>query len=109
MLKTNLVIKDIRELKSGAFRLGVITPLLNDKEKVVMRGAKGWQFESVLKPISDQNDIDLNLSGTVETRSPSQILRYEIYGLWVKRGEEGDAEDFYRRVMASLTSLIKDK
>ena len=109
MLKTNLVIKDIRQLKDGSFRLGVITPVMNDEEKAVMLKSKGWQFEADLKPIEDQNDINLNLSGRVETRTPSQKLRSAIYSLWEKRGSKGDPEAYYRQTMASITGMVEGK
>ena len=89
--------------------MGVITTPLNDEEKAMMSKAMGWQFEATLQPVDNQNDIDLNLSGKVETRTPSQKLRWAINSLWEKLGSKGDPEVYYREKMRLLIAMVEAK
>lgn len=98
--KVPATLEGVSTLKDGGVSMRFHTQELTAEEKTLAFGYQtGFGWLLFQEKDDYQNDIDLGeIRKDTGGKSPSQRMRSVLYLLWMKRGRQGDKEDFIKQV-----------
>ncbi len=108
-IETSAVITSITAKQDRSLGLRVTTPELAANEKVAFMELQGLNVKLLINPLDSVPASVLEVKQEVNQKTQSQRIRAVLYLLWVKDGEQGEFEAFYRAKTEQYIEFLKEK
>ncbi len=107
-----VIIEGLTTRKDGSVSVKLETQELKPNqaaELFQLRGKYGFAYLSGRDVEANTKKIIDSLDPELKGKTPGQRLRNTLFVYWEQSGKEGDFEDFYKKKMEGIISLIKQE